>query len=668
MNRRALLVVGHGTKSRDGVAEFARLVERVQARLPQTDVQGGFLELAPPPIQDAVNRLVEAGHRSIDVVPLVLVAAGHSKGDIPAALKREELRHPGLSFRYGRPLGPHPDLLAVAEQRLEAVLPREQWADAAVVLVGRGATDPDANAEVAKTARLLQEGRTIGTVETAFISLAEPSVPAGLDRARRLGHRTVVVLPWFLFAGVLPDRITAQATAWASEHPDVDVRLAGLIGPSDELARVVVERWTEVDGGDLRMNCDTCAYRVALPGFEAKVGAPQTPHDHPDDPAHPHSHDDHPRPRTTTRTTTPADVEDLRHPVRHPLRHHGDAELAPGLLDLAVNVRGDAPPAWLRGRLERALDRLAAYPDPTGARRAAARRHDRSEDEVLLTAGAAEAFVLLARVLRPSRAVVVHPGFTEPEAALRAAGHDVERLVLEPPYVLDVDDVPDGADLVVVGNPTNPTGVVHEQLDRLCREGRTVVVDEAFADAVPGEPHSLAGRSDLPGLVVVRSLTKTWALAGLRVGYLLAPAELRARLQDAQPLWAVSTLGLVALETCLAPGPVRTRLARRRGRRGRARAAAAGAGGGRRRGVARQPRPVPAVPRPRPAGRARAAARARRRRAPRRHVPRADRRALAHRRARAGGDRAAGQRPADHADGDEPFHRVKACVKLAVSA
>ncbi len=240
----------------------------------------------------------------------------------------------------------------------------------------------------------------------------------------------------------------------------------------------------------------------------------------------------------------------------HDLQHHGDVEATPGLLDLAVNVRGSAPPAWLRGRLERGLDKLGAYPDQSAALRAVSRRHDRDPAQVLLTAGGAEAFVLLARALTPRRAVCVHPGFTEPEAALLAAGHEVERLVLRPPYVLDPQQVPDDADLVVVGNPTNPTGVVHEGLDRLCRPGRVVVVDEAFADAVPGEPHSLAGRADLPGLVVVRSLTKTWALAGLRVGYLLAPEDLVDRLRRAQPLWAVSTLALIALETCLARGPV----------------------------------------------------------------------------------------------------------------
>jgi sirohydrochlorin cobaltochelatase len=287
-----LLVIGHGTKDAAGVAQFGELVDLVRTGA-SADVEGGFLELAPPPIQDAVARLTGAGHRTIDVVPLVLVAAGHSKGDIPAALERERRRHPGTTFRYARPLGPHPALLETAAQRLADVVPQEQWGDTAVVLVGRGATDPDANAEVAKTARLLQEGRGIGTVETCFISLAEPSVPAGLERARRLGYTRIAVLPWFLFAGVLPDRITAQATAWADAHPDLDVRLAGLLGPTPALAGVVAERWRELDGGDLRMNCDTCAYRVALPGFEDKLGAPQTPHDHPDDPTDPHHHHGH---------------------------------------------------------------------------------------------------------------------------------------------------------------------------------------------------------------------------------------------------------------------------------------------------------------------------------------------------------------------------------------
>ncbi len=243
-------------------------------------------------------------------------------------------------------------------------------------------------------------------------------------------------------------------------------------------------------------------------------------------------------------------------PVTDPLRHHGDQEVGGDLVDLAVNVRAATPPPWLVSRLERSLKTLGHYPDQRFALQAVARRHERDTDEVLLTAGAAEAFVLLARALRPSRAVCVHPSFTEPEAALRAAGHEVDRVVLDPPYVLTADDVPDDADLVVVGNPTNPTGVLHEDLAALCRPGRVTVVDEAFMDAVPGETASLASQR-LPGLVVVRSLTKTWALAGLRVGYLLTSPDLVARLREAQPLWPVSTPALAALDVCLGRGPVK---------------------------------------------------------------------------------------------------------------
>jgi histidinol-phosphate/aromatic aminotransferase/cobyric acid decarboxylase-like protein len=238
------------------------------------------------------------------------------------------------------------------------------------------------------------------------------------------------------------------------------------------------------------------------------------------------------------------------------LDFHGDDELAPGLVDLAVNVRAGTPPAWLREVLHRALDDAAAYPDTGPARAAVAAAHGRPAEEVLLAAGAAEVFVLVARALAPRRAVVVHPSFTEPEAALRAAGHPVERLVLDAPgYRMDPAAVPADTDLVVLGNPTNPTSVLHPAgaVAALARPGRVLLVDEAFADTVPGEAASLAARRDLPGLLVVRSLTKTWGLAGLRVGYALGPAELVAALAAAQPHWPVSTPALAALAACSTP-------------------------------------------------------------------------------------------------------------------
>jgi histidinol-phosphate aminotransferase len=243
------------------------------------------------------------------------------------------------------------------------------------------------------------------------------------------------------------------------------------------------------------------------------------------------------------------------------LRHHGDAEVAPGLLDFAVNVQGEAPPSWLRDRLVAALDGLARYPTAAAdarARDAVAARHGRRPDEVLALAGSAEGFALLP-ALRPRLAAVVHPGFTEPEAALRTAEVPVVRVLTDEAdgHRLHPDAVPEEADLVVVGNPTNPTGVLHpaHAVRALARPGRVVLVDEAFADALPGEPESLAG-ADVPGLLVFRSLTKTWALAGLRAGYALGAPALLAQLARPRPPWPVSTLALEAVAACCTPEAV----------------------------------------------------------------------------------------------------------------
>ncbi|GAB2697672.1 Rv2231c family pyridoxal phosphate-dependent protein CobC [Thalassiella azotivora] len=235
------------------------------------------------------------------------------------------------------------------------------------------------------------------------------------------------------------------------------------------------------------------------------------------------------------------------------LHHHGDREVGPGLVDLAVNVHPGPRPGWLDDALRSSLDAVHAYPDAGPARAAVAARHDRPVDEVLPTAGGAEAFTLVARARGWRRPVVVHPQFTEPEAALRAAGHRVDRVLLREAdgFALDPRLVPPDADLVVVGNPTNPTGVLHPAgaLLELLRPGRVLVVDEAFADAVPGERESLAA-TRAAGLVVLRSLTKTWSIPGVRAGYALGDPAVVADLATQQPPWSVSTAAVAATVAC----------------------------------------------------------------------------------------------------------------------
>ena len=236
-----------------------------------------------------------------------------------------------------------------------------------------------------------------------------------------------------------------------------------------------------------------------------------------------------------------------------PLRHHGDAEAGEGLVDFAVNVFDGPRPAWLDDALRRSLNDVGHYPNSAKAEAALARRHGRPADDVLATAGAAEAFGLIARLRDWRRPVVVHPQFTEPDVALTSAGHTPEHVVLDAStgFRLDPDTIPSDADLVVVGNPTNPTSVLHPEatLRRLLKPGRTVVVDEAFVDSVAGEKHSLAA-SRTAGLIIVRSLTKLWAIPGIRAGYVLAAPDVITALRDLQPPWSVSAPALAAMIAC----------------------------------------------------------------------------------------------------------------------
>jgi histidinol-phosphate aminotransferase len=229
------------------------------------------------------------------------------------------------------------------------------------------------------------------------------------------------------------------------------------------------------------------------------------------------------------------------------------------MLDFAVNVRSAQPPGWLTARLAARLGDLAHYPsaaDVAAARTAVAVRHGRAPEGVALLAGGAEGFALLPQ-LRPRLAALIAPSFTEPEAVFDAAGVPVAQVVLPAPFRLSAAVVPDDADLVVVGNPTNPTGVVHsrDEILALRAPARLLVVDEAFMDSVPGEPESLAGHL-LPDVLVLRSLTKTWSLAGLRVGYALGAPEVLARLTAQRAHWPLGTLQLEAITTCNSPSAV----------------------------------------------------------------------------------------------------------------
>jgi len=261
--RPALLLIGHGSRSEAGVLEYWSLVELLGRQAPSLPIGGGFIELARPDLDSAVDQIVAAGRRSIVAVPLLLLGAGHMKDDGPAVLARARGRHPDVEFGYARALDVHPLVLAVASERIDEALRGCEPDRSAVVLVGRGSSDPDANADLYKVGRLLQDTGRVAMVEPSFVSLARPSVPEALERCRRLGATTVAVVPYFLFTGVLVDRIGDQAREWEASAAGTRVVIGRHLGPEPRIASLVLERYQEALAGEAHMNCDCCVHRVA---------------------------------------------------------------------------------------------------------------------------------------------------------------------------------------------------------------------------------------------------------------------------------------------------------------------------------------------------------------------------------------------------------------------
>jgi sirohydrochlorin cobaltochelatase len=284
----ALLLAGHGSRDPEGTQEFLRLVDLMRARDPGRIIECGFLEFARPVITEGIERCVARGARTVAVLPGMLMAAGHAKNDIPSEIHEARRRYPEVRFHYGRHLHLHAKVIELCRIRLEEAeqasrgreRPEVGRQDTLLLVVGRGSSDPDANSDVCKLARLLGEGMGYGWSAACFIGVTTPLLPEALERCRRLGLARVLVFPFFLFTGVLEKRIRQQTMEFARRHPETDFLCAGYLDTHPLLYEAFAERAEEAVHGHPNMNCELCKYRVRLPGFEQAVGQPQAGHHH----------------------------------------------------------------------------------------------------------------------------------------------------------------------------------------------------------------------------------------------------------------------------------------------------------------------------------------------------------------------------------------------------
>ena len=264
-----LLLVGHGSRSGAGAAEMLAIALLVGAALPDVAVDVGFLEMTDPPAGPVLDGLAAAGCRRVVVLPLVLLGAGHAKSDVPALVLEARARHPGLHVHFGSPLGISRDLVGL----MGGALLDAGGSGLPLLLVARGTSDPDANGDAHKVARLLGEWTGAPFVHTAFTGVTAPQVTDGLEVFARLGYRRMAVAFWFLCTGVLVERARAEIAAF-SAATGVEVVDAGYLGPDRRLVPPIVERYGEAVRGIPAVNCDLCAYRAPWPGREERRGQP----------------------------------------------------------------------------------------------------------------------------------------------------------------------------------------------------------------------------------------------------------------------------------------------------------------------------------------------------------------------------------------------------------
>ena len=279
-----VMVCGHGSRDEGAVREFESVATGLRNRMPEYDVDYGFLEFATPIIRTGLDALRKRGNRNILAVPGMLFAAGHAKNDIPSVLNTYQAQHEDVEISYGAELGIDPKMVKAAANRVEEALFTAgdliKRSDTLLVVVGRGASDPDANSNVAKITRMLWEGLGLGWAETAYSGVTFPLVEPALEHAVRLGFPRIVVFPYFLFTGILVKRIYDYTDQVAARHPDVEFIKAGYLNDHPLVLDTFAERVRNIVSGDNAMNCQLCKYRDQVLGFESEVGLAQESHHH----------------------------------------------------------------------------------------------------------------------------------------------------------------------------------------------------------------------------------------------------------------------------------------------------------------------------------------------------------------------------------------------------
>jgi sirohydrochlorin cobaltochelatase len=289
----AVLFVGHGSRDPEGNDQVRKFIGNMEKQFDGSKIiETCFLEFELPSVYQGIETCVEKGASHIVVIPIMLLQAGHSKIHIPAAIDEAREKYPHIGFTYGRPIGIHEDSISILTTRLTEIgedlkTPAD---DTAVLLLGRGGSDPDANSDLYKMTRLFWEKTNYSLVEAAFMGVTNPLVDEGVERCIKLGAKKIIILPYFLFTGILIKRLEKLVVDFEEKYPGIQFKLAGYFGFHPNLENILMDRVMEALQDEVKMNCDTCIYRLgAMEHIQHHHHHHHHDHDH--DHEHDHEHD-----------------------------------------------------------------------------------------------------------------------------------------------------------------------------------------------------------------------------------------------------------------------------------------------------------------------------------------------------------------------------------------
>lgn len=246
----AILYVAHGTRLQAGVEEARDFVHYHMNQVNVPIQVMSFIDLASPSIEEGIESCVRQGATKIALVPILLLEAGHAKNDLPEAIAQAKTKYSHITFTYGSPFGVHAYMIDTVVERLKEQGPINE--DASILIVARGSSDNQIRDDFAAIVHHLRKKVNVKQIDVCYLAAQSPNLQEGIEAHKKNTAKTVYVVPYLLFTGLLMQHLEKVVERVQRQLPHKELRLCKQLGRSDPITRLTLKRIAEAidEGGE----------------------------------------------------------------------------------------------------------------------------------------------------------------------------------------------------------------------------------------------------------------------------------------------------------------------------------------------------------------------------------------------------------------------------------